>query len=376
MVCSAGSCVTCTGGGACTPTTNPCHTGTLTCTTGAPTCTDSGTNQADGTVCGTNLVCKTGSCLSCTAGQACQPTNACKTGATSCATGASVCVEIGNKGAGTLCGAGQSCANGVLTLPAMCNATGVCGAATMQCTNGCNTAGTDCANCPAGQTSCPAGCRDLTRDVTNCGQCGNACPEPDKTAGIAVCVNSSCNINCNPGYLACLPVSLAMCQPTVWDFEDMTLEGFRVLNSPSCAGKLGYTSAVAHSGKYSLGAVIKASGSTRGYQIGPPICGDRGPVTNKGLTVTAWMLLVPTAGVPTPTLGRNAYFGIRITTESGDTLVKGSPRGYNEWFPVSVSAPAGDVTLKSLILEGVFASDIALPTDWVGDVFFDDITIQ
>jgi hypothetical protein len=167
-----------------------------------------------------------------------------------------------------------------------------------------------------------------------------------------------------------------MCQQTVWDFEDMTLEGFKVLNTPSCAGKLGYTSAVQHSGKYALGAVIKASGTTRGFQIGPPICGARGPVEAKGFTVTAWMMLAPDPSTKPPTLGRNAYFGIRITTESGDTLVKGAFRGYNEWFPVSVNAPAGDTQLKQFVLEGVFASDIVLPEDWVGDIFFDDITIN
>ena len=110
-------------------------------------CTDAGTNVANGTPCGTNLVCMSGSCNSCTAGQACQPTNQCKTGVTSCATGAPVCTESGNKGQGTQCGPGQSCSGGVLTLQGTCNATGMCMAATSQCPSGCNTAGTDCATC-------------------------------------------------------------------------------------------------------------------------------------------------------------------------------------------------------------------------------------
>ena len=322
MVCNAGSCATCSAGGACTPT-NPCHTGTLTCTTGAPTCTDTSQNQPDGTSCGTNLVCKTGSCLSCTAGQACQPTNPCATGVTSCATGASVCTASGNKGAGTLCGAGQSCANGVLTLPAMCNAAGTCAAATMQCPSGCNTAGTDCATCPTGQTSCPAGCRDLTSDPDNCSSCANACPVPAKGSGIPVCVNSSCSVKCNPGFLECSPASLGMCQQTTWDFEDMTLDGFKVLNSPSAAGKLGYTSQVVNSGKFALGAVIRATGTTRGYQIGPPICGaaPRSYVSGKTITVSGWMYLEPSDKAET--FGKASYWGIRITTESGDTLAKG-----------------------------------------------------
>jgi len=246
----------------------------------------------------------------------------------------------------------------------------------MQCAQGCNTSGTDCATCPNGQTSCPAGCRDTTRDPMNCGGCGTVCPAPAQNSGIPICINSSCSISCNPGFLECQPVSLGMCQRTTWDFEDMTIEGFRVLNSPSAAGKLGYTSAVAHSGKYALGAVVNATGQTRGYQIGPPICAGRGPVVGKGATVTAWIYLAPAAGSVPPALGRAAYFGLRITTESGDSLVKGAPRGYNEWFPVSVPVPPGDTQISAVILEGVFASDVALPPDWNGDVFFDDITIQ
>ena len=370
----SGSCATCSSGGTCTPT-NPCHTGTLTCTTGAPTCSDSGANQPDGTSCGTNLVCKAGSCNSCTAGQACQPTNPCKTGTTSCATGASVCAETGNKGQGTLCGAGQSCSQGILTLPAMCNASGTCAAATMQCPSGCNTAGTDCATCPSGQTSCPAGCKDLVNDPTNCGGCGTVCPSPAAGTGIPVCINQSCNIKCNSGYMECAPASLATCQQVTWDFEDMTLEGFRVLNSPSAAGKLGYTSVVQHSGKYALGAIINASSTTsRGYQIGPPICANRGFVQGKGLTVTAWMMIAPIDDKQT--FGKASYWGIRITTESGDTLAKGAPRGYNEWFPVSVTAPAGDTQLSAIILEGVFSVDVGVPlSDWTGTMYFDDISV-
>jgi hypothetical protein len=375
MVCNAGSCATCSAGTSCMPA-NPCHTGTLNCSTGTPSCTDSGQNQTDGTGCGTNLVCKGGSCVSCTAGQACQPTNVCKTGVTSCATGASVCMESGNKGVGTLCGAGQSCTNGMLTTAAMCTANGTCLSATTACTNGCNTAGTDCANCPPGQTSCPAGCRDLTRDPGNCGQCAHACSDPP-VGGIGICASSSCDVQCNPGYLQCYPASLALCQQTLWDFEDMSLAGYKVLNSPSAAGKLGYTSLVQHSGKYSLGAVIKATGTTRGYQIGPPLCGlaTKSYVVGKTITVSAWMMLEPDS--KDETFGRLSYWGIRITTESGDTLAKGTPRGYYEWFPVSVTAPAGDNQLSAVILEGVFSSDVVtLPTDWTGNVYFDDVQIS
>jgi len=324
-----------------------------------------------------NLVCKTGMCVSCTAGQPCQPTNPCKTGQTSCSTGSSVCVESGNKGQGAQCGPPQSCSGGVVTLQGACNATGMCVAGTMQCTTGCNTAGTDCATCPPGQTSCPQGCKNLTSDVTNCGMCGNVCPSPAGGAGIPTCGNSTCGILCNAGFVECSPPSLGICQPTVWDFEDMSIEGYRVITTPSAAGKLGVTSQFAHSGKFSLGAIIKATGTglTRGFQIGPLMCADKGLIPGKGVTVTGWMLIEPSD--PKETFGPNSYWGIRITTESGETLAKGSPRGYNMWFPVQVAVPAGDVRLISFVLEGVFApEDTRLPTDWTGTMYFDDISID
>src|SRR4030095_685388 len=109
----------------------------------------------------------------------CLPMNPCKNGTTVCTSGSSMCMETTNKSAGTPCGGMQSCTNGVLTLPSMCNANGMCVAATMPCPSGtCNAGGTDCATCPTGQTNCPTGCKDLTRDVMNCGQCGRVCPAP------------------------------------------------------------------------------------------------------------------------------------------------------------------------------------------------------
>jgi len=156
----------------------------------------------------------------------------------------------------------------------------------------------------------------------------------------------------------------------------MTLGGYRVLNSPSAAGKLGYTSLVVNSGKFALGAVIRATGTTRGYQIGPPLCGaaTRSYVSGKTITVSAWMYLEPSDKAET--FGKASYWGIRITTESGDTLAKGAPRGYYEWFPVSVTAPLGDNQLSAVVLEGAFTPEIpTLPADWTGNVYFDDIQI-
>ena len=70
-------------------------------------------------------------------------------------------------------------------------------------------------------------------DVMNCGACDNMCPAPAPNTGIPVCLNSTCDISCNPGYLSCMPASLAMCQETVWDFEDGTTEGFKLLSTPT-----------------------------------------------------------------------------------------------------------------------------------------------
>jgi hypothetical protein len=156
----------------------------------------------------------------------------------------------------------------------------------------------------------------------------------------------------------------------------MTLGGYRVLNSPSAAGKLGYTSLVVHSGKFALGAVIRATGTTRGYQIGPPLCGAavRSYVSGKTITVSGWMYLEPSDKAET--FGKASYWGIRITTESGDTLAKGVPGGYFQWFPVSVTAPLGDNQLSAVVLEGVFTAEIpTVPADWTGNVYFDDIQI-
>ena len=173
-----------------------------------------------------------------------------------------------------------------------------------------------------------------------------------------------------------MPASLGLCQPTLWDFEDMTLGGYKVLNSPSAAFKPGITNIVQHSGKYSLGVPIKATGTTRGYQIGPPLCGaaTRSYVVGKAITVSAWMMIEPSD--KEQVFGKPSYWGIRITTESGDTLAKVPFRGYNEWFAVSVTAPDGDTQLSAVILEGVFAAEVlSVPTDWTGTMYFDDIQI-
>src|SRR5262249_25184808 len=110
MVCSAGACVSCTAGLACTPA-NPCHAGTQMCSP-TITCADTGRNLANGAACGTNMVCNNGTCSTCVPGVGCQPVNACKTGTSSCVTGVPVCVDTGNVPNGTMCGVAQVCNNG------------------------------------------------------------------------------------------------------------------------------------------------------------------------------------------------------------------------------------------------------------------------
>ena len=112
MVCENGSCVACTSGTSCVPT-NACHTGTESCSGGVSTCTDTGTNVANGTACGTNEVCASGSCVACTVGASCMPTNPCHVGVESCSSGPS-CTDTGNSEPnGTSCGSGgAACASG------------------------------------------------------------------------------------------------------------------------------------------------------------------------------------------------------------------------------------------------------------------------
>ena len=345
-------------------------------------CTDAGTSLADGASCGTNLVCKTGNCVSCTAGQACQPQNPCKNGMTSCTTGTMTCVETTNKTPGTLCGAGQSCAAGVLTLPAMCSQAGACSAATMQCTSGaCNPMNTDCSTCPVGQMSCPAGCKDLSRDVLNCGTCGNVCPSPAPGTGIATCSGGQCSFSCNSGYLQCVPINganVARCQQQVWDFEDQSLGGLRSTLAQSAVRGIGISTRQTHTGRYSLAVQIVATGQgqSRVFQIGTVLCGGQGFVPAKELNVMGWMMLEP-ADIK-QVLGKASYFGMHAWTDKADGLVEGRFPGYNEWFEsVTPVAPLGGEQLLQFAAEGGLAPDIiALPGDWTGTIYIDDILIK
>ena len=103
---------------------NPCHKGMFVCNEGAMTCMELTDMQANGTVCGMNMVCRNGSCGACTEGMACDVTGKpCRVGSIVCTTGAPVCTETDNKPNGTTCGTGMVCQAGTC---ATCQAGGAC----------------------------------------------------------------------------------------------------------------------------------------------------------------------------------------------------------------------------------------------------------
>ena len=175
QVCSKGVCDVCNTGDPCPPPNYPCHAGTLSCTTGTPVCNDTGMSLMDGVGCGPDLVCRGGNCVTCKAGDGCQPTDTCKTGTYSCATGSQVCVANGNKAPGAECEPGK-----------VCTSAGVCDV--------CNNGGpcTPSSNvCHKGTLSCATGtgvCVDSGLPQDNGSNCGTS----------SVCYNGMCGL-CRQG---------------------------------------------------------------------------------------------------------------------------------------------------------------------------------
>lgn len=95
QVCKDGSCVPCNTGASCSPAGDPCHEGMVLCSSGDPVCMATATAVADGTSCGTDLVCSAGACVTCQSGAACTPANVCHTGTVQCSSGQPVCVDQG-----------------------------------------------------------------------------------------------------------------------------------------------------------------------------------------------------------------------------------------------------------------------------------------
>jgi hypothetical protein len=372
LVCNAGACVPCAAGGACTPS-NPCHNGTLTCNTGTSVCTDSGTLVADGKSCGMNLVCKTGSCVSCTAGTTCSPTNPCKLGKTSCATGSSVCVDSGNKPLGTLCGAAQSCTSGMLTSAAMCDQSQAWVTTTSACPNACNAAGTDCAACPTGATMCPNGCKNLATDPENCGSCGGVCMSPPVAgSGSAVCANRGCDVSCNTGYLAC--GNRSYCQVRSWGFEDGTTGGFHIVGGASAVKSVSASTSVSRSGTTALAISIDAKGSARRFEVGIDLC-DGGYIPAMGQNVSAWFYLKP-ASAAEPDPHPDSIAGEHLYTSAGEGGEMTRPLPVGSWFRVQTPIAGVGSRLESFSVEGLFDTDGSNDFDWTGVVYVDDITIQ
>src|SRR5262249_29760431 len=124
MVCHAGNCESCVADMACDVTGKPCRAGSIVCTTGAPVCTETD-NKPNGTGCGTGRVGQNGTCATCQAGASCQPTNKCHNGTLTCAPSIACMDANTNVAAGTACGTDM-----------VCNGSGLCNACV---------AGSDCA---------------------------------------------------------------------------------------------------------------------------------------------------------------------------------------------------------------------------------------
>ena len=108
-ICSAGACIGCSQGQACT-TNDGCKLGHIDCATGSPSCT-SLSNQPDGTVCSGGRTCVAGACTGCGAGQACFEAAGCRKGTIECGTGAPVCSALADEPDGKACAQG-ACSSG------------------------------------------------------------------------------------------------------------------------------------------------------------------------------------------------------------------------------------------------------------------------
>ncbi|MFT3709385.1 MAG: hypothetical protein QM817_17235 [Archangium sp.] len=94
QICSAqGTCSTCVPNAPCTGNPGVCRAGVTSCATGTAVCID-GINLAEGLLCGTDQVCRGGTCVMCVSGEPCStnPT-ACRAGVTDCGTGVVRCVD-------------------------------------------------------------------------------------------------------------------------------------------------------------------------------------------------------------------------------------------------------------------------------------------
>jgi hypothetical protein len=141
---------------------DPCKIAAITCTPGGPLCAITG-KVADGTGCGTGMVCSSGACTPCAAGTSCTSSGPCKTATIDCSTGAPVCTDTGSVPDGTSCGGSLVCTGGV------------CG-------------------CASGKTNCSGTCVDTKTDPSHCGSCTTTCSTGSTCVG-GGCVASSVTLN-------------------------------------------------------------------------------------------------------------------------------------------------------------------------------------
>jgi hypothetical protein len=113
LSCYGGTCVRCTQGSTCIPS-NPCHRGRESCSSSGSTCVDQGSSLSNGTSCGSGRVCSSGTCLAgCHvsgkyyAAGATAAGNACQT----CQPAAST-TQFVNVADGRGCGTGAVCSGG------------------------------------------------------------------------------------------------------------------------------------------------------------------------------------------------------------------------------------------------------------------------
>jgi hypothetical protein len=112
LVCRSGACVACVDGAACVPSAATCHTGKLSCGT-TPSCIDAGGTADDGTRCGIDMVCSSAVCVGCVEGQVCMTGGECYYPITwSCSQGP-ICDVYVNYPDGAPCASGHgTCWNG------------------------------------------------------------------------------------------------------------------------------------------------------------------------------------------------------------------------------------------------------------------------
>ena len=274
-----------------------------------------------------------------------------------------------------MCGAAQSCTDGVVTSAAMCDASQACVTTMTTCPNACNAAGTDCVACPVGQTMCPDGCKNLANDPMNCGSCGDACAgRPSPARGRPLRQHAIAASSCNTGYLEC--GNRAYCQVRSWGFEDGTTGGFRIVGGggASAVKSISTSTSVTTAATPRSRSRSTPEGSARRFEVGVELC-DGGYLPAMGQTVSAWFYLSPaSASVPAP--HPDSIVGEHLYTTAGEGGNTTSPLPVGSWFRVQTPIASVGARLESFSLEGLFDSDGTNDFDWTGVVYVDDITIQ